>query len=224
MKQFEIQLFDGHPIIKDGENIILIDTGSPVSIHSEESLYFCSKNYSCNKIYMGLTVTKISDLLGTKITTLLGADILSDYKILFDYRNCIVGFSKEEIIIDGVLMNISNFMRIPIIHLSIGNQIHKLFLDTGAKLSYLSDNLTCQYKSIGIEEDFYPGIGKFTTDCFEIPTNLGEHSFIVKYGKLPLVLQSTLSIAGTVGIVGLDFFNNFRVVLNLEKNQLQYAN
>jgi hypothetical protein len=44
-----------------------------------------------------LTVSKISEMLGTEITTLLGADILSDYKILFDYKNEIIEFNKEAI-------------------------------------------------------------------------------------------------------------------------------
>ena len=101
MKQFQITLFKGHPIINDGENIILIDTGAPSTIHASSVLTFCSENYNCSTNYMGLTVSKISEMLGTEITTLLGADILSDYKILFDYKNKIIEFNKEAIALDG---------------------------------------------------------------------------------------------------------------------------
>lgn len=89
---------------------------------------------------MGLTVSKISDMLWTEITTLLGADILSDFKILLDYQNQIIEFNKQEIDIDGTQADISNFMGIPIIIMTVDNQELKFFLDTGAKLSYLSDN------------------------------------------------------------------------------------
>lgn len=223
MKQFQIQLFKGHPIINDGENIILIDTGAPSTIHTLDTLNFCSESFGCSTNYMGLTVSKISDMLGTEITTLLGADILSDYKILLDYQNQIIEFSKQEIDIDGTQTDISNFMGIPIIKMTVANQELKFFLDTGAKLSYLSDSLTSNYESVGTDEDFYPGVGKFQTECFEIPTIFGDKEFVVKYGNLPTLLQMTLMLGGTDGIIGFDFFNNFTVVLDLKNNRLKYA-
>ena len=223
MKQFQITLFKGHPIINDGENIILIDTGAPSTIHASNDLTFCSESYNCSTNYMGLTVSKISEMLGTEITTLLGADILSDYKLLFDYKNEFIEFNKEEIALDGNEIGISNFMGIPIIELSIDNKKLKFFLDTGAKLSYLSDNITSHYESVGTDEDFYPGVGNFETECFDITTSFGDNNFIVKYGNLPTLLQMTLMLGGTEGIIGFDFFNNFKVVLDLENNRLKYA-
>jgi hypothetical protein len=223
MKEFKITLFKGHPIIKDGENILLIDTGAPYTIHTSSNLIFCSDNYNCTTNYMGLTVSKISEMLGTEITTLLGADILSDYKLLFDYKNEIMEFNKVEIALDGYEIGISNFMGLPIIELSIDNQKLKFFLDTGAKLSYLSDSITSHYKSVGTDEDFYPGVGKFETECFNIATSFRDSNFIVKYGNLPTLLQMTLMLGGTTGIIGFDFFNNFKVVLDLKNNKLKYA-
>ena len=223
MKQFQITLFNGHPIIKDGNNTILIDTGAPSTIHVSETLFFCSTNYNCSTNYMGLTISNISDMLGTEITTLLGADILSDFKILLDYKNEIIEFSKQEIHIEGKEINISDFMGIPILKLHINNQELKFFLDTGAKLSYLSDSITNNNESVGTYEDFYPGVGKFETECFEISTSLGDNNFIVKYGNLPTLLQMTLKLGGADGIIGFDFFNNFKVVLDLKDNKLKYV-
>ena len=223
MKQFQIQLFEGHPIINDGENRILIDTGAPSTIHASDSLNFCSESFGCSTNYMGLTVSKISDMLGTEITTLLGADIISDFKILLDYQNQVIGFSKQEVDINGIQADISNFMGIPIIEMTVDNQELKFFLDTGAKLSYLSESLTRKYESIGPAEDFFPGVGKFQTECFEIPTIFGGHEFVVKYGNLPKPLQPLLMLGGTDGIIGFDFFNNFKVVLDLKNNRLKYA-
>jgi hypothetical protein len=223
MKQYKVTLFEGHPIIKDGENIILIDTGAPATIHVSDRFIFGSENYNCTTSYMGLTVSALSDMLGTKITTLLGADILSDYKLLFDYKNEMVEFSKQEITFEGTEMGISNFMGIPIIELSIDDQKLRFFLDTGAKLSYLSESITNKFESIKTDEDFYPGVGRFETDCFEIPTRLNHHEFMVTYGNLPSLLQMTLSLGGTQGIIGYDFFNNFKVMLDLGSKRLRYA-
>ncbi|WP_337866715.1 hypothetical protein [Ignavibacterium sp.] len=223
MKRFQITLFKGHPIINDGKNIIFIDTGAPSTIHVSDRLTFYSESFVCETNYMGLTVSKISEMLGTEITTLLGSDVISNFKILFDYKNKIIEFSKEAINFDGTEVDISNFMGIPIIELKIDNQKLKFFLDTGAKISYLSDSVTSKFESIGIDEDFYPVIGKFQTQCFEIPTVFGDHEFIVKYGNLPMLLQMTLMLGETDGIVGFDFFNNFNVVLDLKNNKLKYA-
>lgn len=223
MKQFQIELFKGHPIINDGENRILIDTGAPSTIHTSDTLNFSSQSFGCSTNYMGLTVSKIPDMLGTEITTLLGADILSDFKILLDYQNQVIEFSKQEIDINGTQTDISNFMGIPIIKMNVANQELKFFLDTGAKLSYLSESLTSNYESVGTDEDFYPGVGKFQTECFEISTIFGDKEFVVKYGNLPTLLQMTLMLGGTDGIIGFDFFNNFKVVLDLKNNRLKYA-
>lgn len=223
MKQFQLTLFKGHPIINDGENVILIDTGAPSTIHTSNALTFCSKNYTCSTNYMGLTVSKISEILGTRITTLLGTDILQNYHILFDYKNYFTEFSHEAISFDGNEILISNFMGIPIIELSINNEKLKFFLDTGAKLSYLSDSITSDYKSVGTDEDFYPGVGKFSTNCFDITTSIGDENFTSKFGNLPDLLKMTLMLGGTDGIIGFDFFNNFKIVLDLQSNKLKYC-
>lgn len=222
MTTFQINLFKGHPIIKDGENIILIDTGAPSTIHFANNLLFCSDNFSCSTNYMGLTVQKISEMLGTEITTLIGADILSNFKVLLDYKNKVVIFSKGETHSLSNETTISSFMGIPIIELTVDNQRLKFFLDTGAKLSYLDSKLTSQHTSIGTEEDFYPGVGKFETECYEILTNFGSKEFQVKYGNLPSLLQMTLMLGGTNGIIGFDFFNNFKVCLDIKNGKIKY--
>ena len=222
MKFYQINLFRGHAIIVDGENTILIDTGAPLTIHIANNIEFCGENYNCSTSYGGITVEKISEMLGAHITTLLGTDVLMNYKILFDYRNKLVEFSKEELYLNGEEVNISSFMGIPIIELFIDNQKLKFFLDTGAKLSYLSSSFTTNYDIIGREDDFYPGVGQFETACYEILTRLRENEFIVKYGNLPDLLQMTLMLGGTNGIIGFDFFNNFKILLDLKNGILKF--
>ena len=224
MNSYQINLFKGHAIIIDGENSILIDTGAQSTIHITNNIVFCGESYHCAVNYGGLTVEKISEMLGTQITTLLGIDILSNYKILFDYRNNFVEFSKEEYKFNGEEVNIFSFMGIPIVELVVSEQNLKFFLDTGARLSYLSNTHTNRHRSVGIEEDFYPGIGGFETECFNIPTSLGSKVFNVRYGNLPPLLQATLMLGGTDGIIGFDFFNNFKIELDIKNRKLKFEN
>ena len=95
--------------------------------------------------------------------------------------------------------------------------------DLSGQLLAESKSGSSNYKSIGTDEDFYPGVGKFETSCYEILTSFGEYNFTVKYGNLPTLLQMTLMLGGTNGIIGLDFFNNFKVVLDLKNNRLKYT-
>ena len=87
----------------------------------------------------------------------------------------------------------------------------------------MSEDFTKSYSSVGTEEDFYPGVGQFETECFEIQTRLGSNDFSVRYGNLPFMLQMTLMLGGTDGIIGFDFFNNFKVVLDLGDEKLSYG-
>ena len=223
MKQFQLSLYKGHPIIKEGDLTILIDTGSTSTIHISEGLRFLSSSYRCSTNYMGLTVSEISDMLGTEISTLLGADILKEYSLLIDYKNKVIGFSEQKIDTEGQEVPVSNFMGVPIIELKIKDQELKFFLDTGAKLSYLPSNITENYESAGTEEDLYPLLGKFKTQYYEISTKIGDNTFMAKYGNLPSLLQGSLELAGVDGIIGHDFFNNFKVMLDLNDNIIKYS-
>ena len=223
MKQFQLEIFKGHPIIIEGEHRILIDTGAPSTIHQSSEIQFCGDDYDCAVNYMGLKISNISELLGMEITTLLGADILSEYKILFDYANKLVTFSKDDIDFVGKTIDITDFMRIPILQMSVNNQELKFFLDTGARLSFLSSDITRDYKCVGTEEDFYPGVGPFQTECFEVPTVFDGQLHLFKFGNLPDLLQMTLMLGETHGIVGFDFFSQYQVLLDIRNRKLTFA-
>lgn len=223
MKSFQLVFSDRHPIIHDGNNILLIDTGAPTTIHSADKLNFCSVDFDCTTNYLGVTVSDISALLGTNITTLLGADILSEFTIVFDYKKNTVEFGNSSQGFNGKEIPLSNFMGVPIIEATVNQQKLKFFIDSGAKLSYLPESIANQYKSVGMEADYYPGIGKFETICYEIPTEIGSHELVVKYGILPPELQMGLMPAEIDGIIGYDFFKNFKLELQLKAGRLKYA-
>ncbi len=220
MTTYPLSLYDQHPIIQVDDFTILIDTGSPSTIHVTDTLVFNNQTYQCSTNYMGLTVESLSELLGMKITTLLGADILKNYAILFNYPEQQVTFSEEELKLEGESFSIESFMDIPIIKATIKEQELKFFLDTGAKLSYLSSTYTQGETSLGEASDFYPGVGKFTTPVYELPTILGSSTLQIQYGNLPEILQLTLMLGGTNGILGSDLFTSKTILLDLKKKRL----
>jgi hypothetical protein len=65
-------------------------------------------------------------------------------------------------------------MKIPVIELTIDHVQSKVFLDSGARLSYLLPSLTAGKTSTVTETDFYPGLGTFHTPVFSIESYIIE--------------------------------------------------
>lgn len=218
---FDIQIFDNHLIIADQNNIILIDTGSPSTLHNAPILNFCGTDFPCVSRNLLTGIDEISQLLGKKITTLLGIDVLSKFNCIFDYSKAKLFLSFDKIPFDGDSMTFTQISGIPVLEFHVFNQKLRFFLDTGAKISYLNSDLTKHLVSKLTMSDFYPGIGSFETPCFKIPTQFGQHSFIVLYGNLPIRMEAMLESNQIHGIIGFDFFNNFRVMIDFENQVLK---
>lgn len=226
MKEYKITFYDSLPFIEENENIIFIDTGAPLTIHKTNELIFNSKTYSCITNFFNSTVESLSKLVGKNFTTLLGMDILSNYYVLFDYKNKLVKFSEDEIDFDGKetkLIRTYFFMMeitVPLVEFKIDNVPIKLHIDTGAKISYLQEEITKKYPSIGEEDDYHPAYGRFNTKCYNILTSLEDDEFLVKYGNLPDLLNYFLGNAD--GVIGYDFFNNFLVLFDFKNKKLKF--
>lgn len=149
-----------------------------------------------------------------------GTGIIANYRMMLDYKARVVEFSKHEIPFSGREHGISSFMGIPVVELSVNEQTVKCFLDTGARLSYLSSSFTNGQPVVSTEEDFYPSLGTFTTECHDMLTHFDGHGFVVRYGTPPQMIQMLLQMAGADGIIGFDFFTNHKVLLDLNRQLL----
>lgn len=218
---FDIQIFDKHLIIENQNNIILVDTGSPVTLHDAPLLNFCERDFPSASKNQLTSIDEISSLLGKKITTLLGIDVLSKFNCIFDYRKAKLTLSEDKIPFEGESIRFTQISGIPVLEFHVFDQKSRFFLDTGAKISYLNSDLTKHLLSKSTQSDFYPGIGPFETPCFEIITQFGQHRFNVLYGNLPKMMESMLESNQINGIIGFDFFNNFRVMIDFENQVLK---
>ena len=222
IKTFSIELISGVPIIRDNDHVILLDTGTPQTIHNSTELNFLDQNFRVNTNYGQITSQTISDNMGTPITTLLGMDILKDYKIVFDYENLEISLlTADEEDFEGVEIPLSSHLGIPVIQVAPVDQYIPMFLDSGAHLSYVKSIHTQYHKNCGETEDFHPTIGKFTTTKFLSSSRIGQHYIDVYYGNLPPKLSIYLSLLnGDNGILGYDFFAKFKLCLDMKNNKL----
>lgn len=218
MNNYSYRLINGHIIFEANKKTVLLDTGAPSSI-GEGSLILCGEEFQLVSNYMGLTISSLSNLMGISIDVLVGADIIKNFDLIMDPSKECLTFS-EEILVDGFKLPLDVFMGIPILEVSINETLVKAFLDTGAQLSYIDPDFVSEMKSIGQKEDFYPGIGRFTTETYELTTTLGDKTFSMKYGVLPELLQMTLMMAGTRGIIGTKILDHFECMLSLKRKEL----
>lgn len=219
---FPIEIIKGAPVFKDKGNIILLDTGAPKTIHTSTELNFLDKNFNVITTYGSINMQTISGNMETPITTLLGMDILKDYKIIFDYKNLEISLHTADVEdVQGEEIPMTNHLGIPVIEVAPADKYIPMFLDSGAHLSYVKSVHTQYHKNFGETEDFHPTIGKFTTTKFLSSSRIGEHYIEVFYGNLPSQLVSFLSlINGDNGILGYDFFAKFKLCLDMKKNKV----
>ena len=221
MKKFKLIIQDNHPIIKDGDNIILIDTGSPVTIHKERNFSFFEKTHFVNTNYGGAYINNVAQNVHYPITTLLGTDIISGFKVLFDYKagEIILFEINDPVEFDGTSVSLSSFSGIPVFEATTEAGKIKFFLDSGAKSSYLKNELTTDMKRCGSQTDFYLTIGEFSTDTFESSIQINGIKLYCIFGNLPNQISPLLNTIN--GIMGSDLFKQKKILLDITSGTMK---
>ena len=199
---YNYEFVGGHIMAVADQRRLLIDTGAPVSFADCSPIEFAGGPHRVQKNFMGLTPESLSASVGTPVNALVGADILNRYDIFIDPASQTLNVSEGELPLDGQALELDDFMGIPIIEVTVGKDKVRMFFDTGAKLSYLDGGRTDAFESVGTETDFYPGIGDFSTNVYDIPVMLAGDTIVLRAGNLPALLQMTLMMAAAGGILG----------------------
>ena len=88
---------------------------------------------------------------------LLGADVLGRFDFVFDMPSGHVDLSKEHVDFGGHLVELETLMGVPIVTVRVGSRHLRMFLDTGAQISYLETEALSTFPTAGTISDFYPG-------------------------------------------------------------------
>jgi len=209
--EYDYTLVDGHVIVRNSNKQLLIDTGAPSSVGDLSPLAFAGGSYSMQSNYMGISPATLSKSVGTPINALVGADILNRYDIFIDPIAQRFTLTEDELPLAGTALGLDSFMGIPIVEARVGKDTVRMFFDTGAKLSYLDPERTNSFPSVGTESDFYPGVGDFSTNAYDIPIVLATENIVLRVGNLPELLQMTLMMADTSGILGTAILRTHKV-------------
>lgn len=212
--EYTLYFHDGHPIIHTEQDRILIDTGSPTTFHDHGRLPFMGQMFQAEQAQLGVDMDSLRQMTGADITSLMGMDILGRFSVEFCYAAGKIIFDAAPLTHRGARLHFNEVYGIPIIQVDILGGQRRMFLDTGAKLSYLDTGLTARFMSEGTEDDFHPAMGNFQTPVFGLQGSVAGRTFSGRYGNLPACLQSLLRMGNADGILGYDFLHQFNVGLD----------
>ena len=218
--KYPYKLVNGHIIVESEQNNYLIDTGAPTSVHGNGAIFFAGLEYPAQSNYMGVTPESLSKHIKSEIDGLVGADIINQFDLLIDPEKSTLFLTKDLLELPDPSVSLDLFMGIPIVEVSVNNQRLRMFFDTGAQLSYLSPDIASSYPSLGNAADFYPGVGEFTTPTYEVPCKFSTEELVLKVGVLPPLLQATLMMANTSGILGTMILESYQVFYAPRRKQL----
>lgn len=219
-KTYTINKFDNHLIIEDNDHTMLVDTGSPFSIFDGAALDFCGRQFP--KGLSMCSADAISNLLGMHVDALVGNDILKQFHVLIDYAGGTITLGDEAFEMPGAIeLPFDMSFGVPKVNMTLQGEERRFFLDTGAKISYVSSRMTQGLESVETASDFYMGFGNFDTPIYNMEASVAGQPFTVRIGNLPPVLEATLiGLSGTAGVIGYDFFNRFKVVLDYTNGKM----
>jgi hypothetical protein len=98
-------------------------------------------------------------------------------------------------------------------------RIHAV-LDTGAQISYAPRRAVAALEPCGVAKDFYPMLGEFEVELYELRIRLAGRSIVAKMGVLPPILEGLLSAVGSEWILGTDVLRQRSFQLDLAHNRM----
>jgi hypothetical protein len=211
IETYPLSIFDNHLIVDIMGRQVLLDTGTPASI-GRVPLFLLGATYNLQSSFMGLGIDAIAKYIGCTLDCIMGTDILKGLHFTIDYAQRFVTFSAQTVSTWGKPYPLETLLGVPIIPVIVGHQEVKMFLDTGAKITYLKKNLTAGCPMSGNVNDFYPGIGHFQTATYKTTVSVMGETVELKCGNLPPLIEIPLTMVGCAGIIGNDIFSYFNPI------------
>ncbi len=217
---YTLRLVNGHPVfLLDGQETLL-DSGSPFSLGNKTDLYFMNTVHPLNQEFRGVDLETIGRLVGTRLDLMVGADILLKYRVLLDLPNGLIQFCQPDGPGPGTRVPLRMMAGVPILTCVVNGKEIQVAFDTSSKLAYINRKMTEGLASVGLEKDFYPGLGKFETKVYEVPFEIGGMKLSLRCGVLPARLEAALGLTGAKGILGVEFLQKFEIWLNLLEGEM----
>lgn len=212
--EYNIRLSRGHVLIDGGEGLLLVDTGSPLSFHELGRIRLCGGEYQVPTSLPGADSDYVSDKVGERVAGLVGMNILGPLGMKVDIPEGELTFHPSTEGTAPVPSGVSG-LKYVYADMTVAGRPARVILDTGAPVSYISPSFTKGLAPVGHITDFNPMVpgDTFETDIFEFPASFAGRDFQMRAGHLPPLFTRMLSMLGVDGVVGMEIFGRFPVVI-----------
>lgn len=213
MTEYRIELVRGHIIVNDDRGSrVLIDTGSPLSFHSEGLIALGGESFEVPSSLMGTDSDYVSDNVGVRVDGLVGMDILGDGVLIDVPRGRIVLGHPTDGMTRVPSKGMLGYMAA---EMDIRGRRATILIDTGAPTSYVSPSLTEGLSAVDNVTDFNPMVpgGTFETPIFEFPVSFAGQESVIRAGHLPSLMRATLRLLGVDGVIGMELLKRQALLL-----------
>lgn len=210
-----------HMLIENESRALLVDTGSPQSIHKDGEITIDGTIFHVDKQLMTVDPAYLSKKVGEEISGLIGMDILSNYEVWFDHKTGMMLLTDDDAFSNWPKGG--SLMGVPTLEMDVEGRKATMILDSGAQYSYISGRyIASQLKPIATVTDFAPilGLDSFNVPLFELGISVSksnpqlQDTYKLAFGEMPSQLSMVLERFNIDGIVGVNFFKTFRMVLS----------
>ncbi|MDW7730386.1 MAG: hypothetical protein SCJ94_10340 [Bacillota bacterium] len=227
---YSLSVYDRHLILDMNGLKVLLGSGVSTSFGSKPLVLLAQKRLLASN-FIGTDAATISKYIGTRVDCVIGGDILKDLYFNIDLNKEEASFSATPQDQRGEVLPVTLVLNVPVVEIDLIGRPVRLFLDTGAKVSYLHSKLFKNYPEANLESDYYPGLEPFDVQTYKVPIKIAAINISVNFGHLPELLEVALLMAGCSGILGHDLFRYFNPVsfnlpgrlINLEKRAIPLA-
>ena len=198
------------PHIRVPGGAALLDTGSPVSFGDIPSVTIDGRTHPLEK--SGL-LADIQRNIGNVVVALLGMDILDGYDIIIRKSEMFAELYDARQSVPGIEIPVTSVMGVPMADVKLNGRRITCALDTGAHIQYIGAEHAQGARATGSTTDFYPGLGRFSTQLYQFAIEIGGESIVTEFGVLPAQLQMLMGMLGAGGILGAGCFRDWNLLI-----------
>ncbi len=199
---------------------VILDTGSPVSLGDGSTYRLDGIACQTQPSLLLYSWDSVRESIPFEASALIGTDQLEQSAFRLDVRES--SFEWISALKNG--KPIKRMTGVPLVDIHLMETGHRFFLDTGASITYVTDeSLLDGLACIGEVDDFHPLIGKFTSPLYEATVVFAGESVSTKIGVLPKLFSMSMKPFGVTGILGTDVLAKGVLSLDLHNELFDFV-
>jgi hypothetical protein len=211
---------DGYLLIANAGHMLLVDTGAPTSFGKGlDGVPGVPENPPESMAGL-LTIDWLVDQVHHEFHGLIGAEVLRERTLVLDPGDRTVTLGRE-IIEPDAGVPVRHLMNVPIVDGFVADRPAEIIFDTGAPLGFVPQEMVAGLDPVDRISEFYPLLGPFETNVYELPLQIGDERQVMRFGVLPEAAAQMHATAGLPVLVGLGLLEHYRISIGLREKRMR---